>query len=171
MGTSGLGNLLVDEGLLTEVDRRTIKRTCGTGGGAFAKSIIALGVLASRRMKDMRDFYAGGKKMNFLSVAFSSRATGESAWLLLGLTGFGAAYGLKGLWIVAGWIELGEQEDILAGLHRRFERRDRLVAPDEKRDDHAGKDNDVAQGQEREMLGHILVSMATIGARRFREYG
>src|SRR5690606_23342777 len=39
------GNLLVEEGLLTETDRRTIKRESGTQGAAFAKSIVALGLL------------------------------------------------------------------------------------------------------------------------------
>lgn len=45
MGTSGLGALLVEEGLLTEADRRTIKRSCGSHGSAFARSIIAMGLL------------------------------------------------------------------------------------------------------------------------------
>ncbi len=45
MGTSRLGSLLVEEGLLSEADRRTIKGTCGSHGPAFARSIIALGLL------------------------------------------------------------------------------------------------------------------------------
>ncbi len=45
MGTSGLGTLLVEEGLLTEADRRTIRRTCGTHGSAFARAVLALGLL------------------------------------------------------------------------------------------------------------------------------
>lgn len=53
-------------------------------------------------MHDIRDYYAGGKKLGFINVAFSARATGESAWLLLGLTGTGFAVGLQGLWIVLG---------------------------------------------------------------------
>lgn len=53
-------------------------------------------------MKDIRDYYAGGKKLGFINVAFSARATGESAWLLLGVTGTGFAFGLQGLWIAAG---------------------------------------------------------------------
>jgi len=63
-----------------------------------------IGAVASRRMKDVRDYFAGGKKLGFLSVAFSSRATGESAWLLLGLTGMGAFIGVKAFWIVIGEI-------------------------------------------------------------------
>jgi len=53
-------------------------------------------------MHDIRDYYAGGKKLGFINVAFSARATGESAWLLLGLTGTGFAVGLQGLWIAVG---------------------------------------------------------------------
>lgn len=64
--------------------------------------LLGIGVVASRRMKDMRDYFAGGKNMGFWSVAFSARATGESAWLLLGLTGMGAIHGFHALWVVVG---------------------------------------------------------------------
>lgn len=64
--------------------------------------LLGIGVAASRRMKDMRDYFAGGKNMGFWSVAFSARATGESAWLLLGLTGMGALQGFHALWVVVG---------------------------------------------------------------------
>jgi hypothetical protein len=46
MATSRLGLLLVEDGLLTEADRRTIKRNCGGEGAAFARSILAIGLLA-----------------------------------------------------------------------------------------------------------------------------
>lgn len=45
MGASGLGSLLVKEGFLTEQDRLTITKTCGQGSWAFAKSILAIGLL------------------------------------------------------------------------------------------------------------------------------
>lgn len=64
--------------------------------------LLLIGAIASRRMKDLRDYYAGGKRFGFWAAAFSSRATGESAWLLLGLTGMGAAVGAQALWVVAG---------------------------------------------------------------------
>ena len=76
-----------------------------------------------------------------------------------------------GFRIVATRIELREQEDVLAGFHRRFERGDRFVAPDKQRHDHARKHDNVAQGKEREMLCHILSSKAAIWARRLPEYG
>ncbi len=64
--------------------------------------LLLIGVIASRRMRDLRDYYAGGKRFGFWAAAFSSRATGESAWLLLGLTGMGAAVGAQALWVVVG---------------------------------------------------------------------
>lgn len=50
----------------------------------------------------MSDYYLGGKKMGFWAVAFSARATGESGWLLIGLTGMGAIAGYSGYWVVVG---------------------------------------------------------------------
>lgn len=64
--------------------------------------LFALGIFASRRVKDLKDYYVGGKKLGYWVVAFSSRATGESSWLLLGLTGMGAMVGLQALWVVVG---------------------------------------------------------------------
>ncbi|MBM4252586.1 MAG: hypothetical protein FJ146_11495 [Deltaproteobacteria bacterium] len=46
MLTSGLGRLLLEDGLLTDLDFRTIKRTCGNEGPAFARSVLAIGLLA-----------------------------------------------------------------------------------------------------------------------------
>lgn len=68
----------------------------------YLTALIVIGFFASRRMKNVRDYFAAGKKLGFLTVAFSARATGESAWLLLGLTGMGAAVGLKAFWVVLG---------------------------------------------------------------------
>ena len=64
--------------------------------------LVGIGIVASRRMKDIRGFYAADKSLGFWSTAFSARATGESAWLLIGLTGMGAALGVKAFWVVLG---------------------------------------------------------------------
>ena len=66
--------------------------------------LLGIGFVASKRMKTMRDYFAADKNLGFLSAAFSARATGESAWLLLGLTGMGAALGMKSIWVVIGEI-------------------------------------------------------------------
>ncbi len=94
--------------------------------------LLAIGVVASRRMKDARDFFAAGKKLSFWSVAFSARATGESAWLLLGLTGMGAAIGAHAFWVVFGEV-LGVTVAWLL-MSRRFkrltDRYDSITMPD-----------------------------------------
>ena len=70
--------------------------------GIYFLILIGLGFLASRRIKNLADFYVGGKKLGYWVVAFSTRATGESAWLLLGLTGLGSLVGYSAYWVVLG---------------------------------------------------------------------
>jgi len=64
--------------------------------------LLAIGYYASKKIHSIDDYYVGGKKLGFWVVAFSSRATGESAWLLLGLTGMGAMAGVSAFWVVVG---------------------------------------------------------------------
>ena len=70
--------------------------------GIYVAILFLIGIVASRRIKKMSDYYLGGKNMGFWAVAFSARATGESGWLLIGLTGMGAMAGYSGYWVVAG---------------------------------------------------------------------
>ncbi len=69
---------------------------------AYVGVLFLIGIIASRRIKGMSDYYVGGKKMGFWAVAFSARATGESGWLLIGLTGMGAMAGYSSYWVVIG---------------------------------------------------------------------
>jgi sodium/proline symporter len=64
--------------------------------------LFLIGIVASRRVKNISDYYVGGKKIGYWAVAFSARATGESGWLLIGLTGMGALAGLSAYWVVLG---------------------------------------------------------------------
>ncbi|MBL4752674.1 MAG: sodium/proline symporter [Flavobacteriales bacterium] len=64
--------------------------------------LFLIGVFASKKIKGLEDYYVGGKKLGYWVVAFSARATGESAWLLLGLTGLGAMIGVSAFWVVVG---------------------------------------------------------------------
>lgn len=64
--------------------------------------LFLIGYFASKKIKNTKDYYVGGKKLGFWVVAFSARATGESAWLLLGLTGLGAMVGVSAFWVVLG---------------------------------------------------------------------
>ncbi len=82
--------------------------------------LFFIGYWSSKKIKDIKDYYVGGKKLGFWVVAFSVRATGESAWLLLGLTGLGAVAGISGLWVVAGEV-LGVSISWLV-MAKRFKR-------------------------------------------------
>ncbi|MEJ2113319.1 MAG: sodium/proline symporter [Flavobacteriaceae bacterium] len=64
--------------------------------------LFLIGYFATKRIKNTEDYYVGGKKLGYWVVAFSARATGESAWLLLGLTGLGAMVGVSAFWVVLG---------------------------------------------------------------------
>jgi len=72
--------------------------------------IVYLGLLATfaiwsrRETASLSGFYLAGKKLPFWVVAFSTNATGESGWLLLGLTGMGYAVGARAYWVVIGEI-------------------------------------------------------------------
>ncbi|MCG8371347.1 MAG: sodium/proline symporter [Proteobacteria bacterium] len=72
--------------------------------------IIYLGILAAlavwsrRETHTLSGFYLAGKKLPFWVVAFSTNATGESGWLLLGLSGMGYLVGAQAYWIVVGEI-------------------------------------------------------------------
>ncbi|MBT5734507.1 sodium/proline symporter, partial [bacterium] len=64
--------------------------------------LIGIGVAASKKVNNVSDYYVGGKKLNYWIAALSARATGESGWLLLGVTGMGAVMGFSAFWIVLG---------------------------------------------------------------------
>ena len=64
--------------------------------------LIGIGVAASKKVNNVRDYYVGGKKLNYWIAALSARATGESGWLLLGVSGMGAVMGFSAFWIVLG---------------------------------------------------------------------
>ncbi len=64
--------------------------------------MLVVGYVVSRRTKSHADFLLGGKQLPGWALAFSERATGESAWLLLGYTGFVFATGLSGVWVAVG---------------------------------------------------------------------
>ncbi len=91
-----------------------------------------IGYLASKKMHDIRDYFASGKRLGFINVAFSARATGESAWLLIGLTGMGYAMGVKAFWVVLGeMIGVGGAWLLMSRRFKRLtDRYDSITVPD-----------------------------------------
>jgi sodium/proline symporter len=68
----------------------------------YCAVLLSIGAVAARRVRDLADYYVGGKRLGYWVVAFSARASGESAWLYLGLTGLGALVGARAFWVVVG---------------------------------------------------------------------
>jgi sodium/proline symporter len=66
--------------------------------------LAALAIWSRRETHTLSGFYLAGKKLPFWVVAFSTNATGESGWLLLGLSGMGYLVGMQAYWVVVGEI-------------------------------------------------------------------
>jgi Na+/proline symporter len=94
--------------------------------------LIALSWWSRGETRTMSGFFIGGKKLPPWIVAFSTNATGESGWLLLGLTGMGYAVGAQALWVVLGevvgislaWLVISRR------LKRLSDETDSITVPD-----------------------------------------
>jgi len=64
--------------------------------------LLAIGLWGGRESKTVSGYFVADKKLPSWVIAFSSNSTGESAWLLLGLTGMGYAVGAHAFWIILG---------------------------------------------------------------------
>ncbi|MBT3518480.1 MAG: sodium/proline symporter [Candidatus Marinimicrobia bacterium] len=64
--------------------------------------LLGIGFFASKRVSNISDYFVGGKKLGYWVAALSARSTGESGWLLIGVTGMGALMGVSAFWIVIG---------------------------------------------------------------------
>lgn len=67
-------------------------------------ALLLIGWLSRTDSDSLDGYYAAGHKLRYWIVSFSSNATGESSWLLLGLTGMGYAVGLHAVWVILGEI-------------------------------------------------------------------
>jgi sodium/proline symporter len=96
--------------------------------------IILVGVAtwSSKESTTLRGYFIADKKLPPWVVAFSTNATGESGWLLLGLTGMGYAVGAHAFWVVLGevtgislaWILISRR------LKRLADKNDSITLPD-----------------------------------------
>ena len=66
--------------------------------------LLAVGVWTFRFNKTQEDYLLAGRKLGPWVTAFSERASGESAWLLLALPGAAISVGLGEAWTVVGII-------------------------------------------------------------------
>ena len=66
--------------------------------------ILFVGIYTAKITKNLKDFALGGQRLGPTIIAFSERASGESAWLMLGLPGAALIFGMLELWTVLGCI-------------------------------------------------------------------
>lgn len=61
--------------------------------------LILIGVWASRRTRNHKEFYLGGRTLGPTVAAISASASSSSAWTLLGVSGAAYLWGLPALWL------------------------------------------------------------------------
>lgn len=69
---------------------------------AYILALIGLAVWSSKGTRDPAGYFIAGKQLPYWVVAFSANATGESGWLLLGVTGLAYAVGVHAFWVPLG---------------------------------------------------------------------
>lgn len=94
--------------------------------------LAGLALWSRQETHTLSGYFIAGKKLPPWVVAFSTNATGESGWLLLGLTGMGYAAGAQAFWVVAGevvgiglsWLLLSRR------IKRMSDQSDSITVPD-----------------------------------------
>ncbi|MCK4409744.1 MAG: sodium:proline symporter, partial [Candidatus Eisenbacteria sp.] len=64
--------------------------------------VIVVGFITFRMTKTLADYLLAGRRLGAWVVAFSERASGESAWLLIGLPGLALVSGFSAIWSAIG---------------------------------------------------------------------
>ena len=70
----------------------------------YLAMILIVGFYTARLTKNVKDFALGGQRLGPIVIAFSERASGESAWLILGLPGAALIAGMLEIWTVVGCV-------------------------------------------------------------------
>ena len=72
------------------------------GFACYLTMILIVGFYTAGITNNLKDFALGGQRLGPIVIAFSERASGESAWLILGLPGAALVAGLLEIWTVVG---------------------------------------------------------------------
>jgi len=70
----------------------------------YLLGMLLIGAYFARKKLTQAQYHLGGKALAGWALALSERSTGESAWLILGLTGAAFATGLSELWVAFGCV-------------------------------------------------------------------
>jgi sodium/proline symporter len=94
--------------------------------------ILVVGFLTLRLTKTLSDYLLAGRRLGVWVVTLSERASGESAWLLIGLPGIALAGGVSAFWTAIGCVSgiLFSWIVIATRLRTESERYDSLTIPD-----------------------------------------
>ncbi len=94
--------------------------------------LVGIAWWASRESRSVAGFYVAGKRLPSWVIAFSANTTGESGWLLLGLTGMGYLVGFHALWVVLGEVlGVALAWSVVARPFKEFtDRYDAITVPD-----------------------------------------
>ena len=94
--------------------------------------LAALAIWSRRETHTLSGYYLAGKKLPYWVVAFSTNATGESGWLLLGLSGMGYLVGVQAYWVVVGEVlGIGASWWLIARRLKKFgDATDSITVPD-----------------------------------------
>jgi sodium/proline symporter len=71
---------------------------------AYLLILLLITLYTAGKSKTASEYVLGGKKISGVALALSERSTGESAWLLLGLTGEAYALGMQSVWVALGCV-------------------------------------------------------------------
>ena len=71
-----------------------MNQTIAIGFAVYLLLILVVGIVTARYNKTLPDFLLAGRRLGPWIVALSERASGQSGWLILGLTGLAYATGL-----------------------------------------------------------------------------
>ena len=69
---------------------------------AYLVALFGFAIWARAETRSVDGYFIAGKRLPYWVAAFSTNATGESGWLLLGLTGMAYVVGIHALWVVLG---------------------------------------------------------------------
>jgi sodium/proline symporter len=72
------------------------------GLSIYSVIILVVGIVAARRNRTLDDYLLANRRLGPWVAAFSERASGESAWLLIGLPGLAFATGMGSIWVGVG---------------------------------------------------------------------
>jgi sodium/proline symporter len=121
------------------------------GFGLYLAVMLVVGIASVRYMRSLDDFVLGGRRLGPWVAAISERASGESAWFLLGLPGAAYALGFAEFWSVIGigFGILASWSLIAVGLRRATGAQGSITIPDFLAASFAGN-------------GHVIRAVATV---------